>query len=318
MNNINKPIASLSLDLDNLWSYLKVHGDPNWQSFPSILDLVVPRILDFLDRHNLKITFFIVGQDAALEKNRDSLNAIASAGHEIGNHSFHHNSWLHLFSEEEIKQEIILAEKHIESVTGQHPLGFRAPGYSFSPDVLRVLLKRGYQYDASTFPTFLGPLARTYYLMTTKLSPEERAQRQNLFGKFKDGFQRLKPYQWEMGQLLEIPVTTLPIFKFPIHFTYILYMSSLAKVLGISYFQFALKLCRINKIEPSLVLHPTDFLDNKDVPALSFFPGMKLPFNRKLAILNQALQLLSKNFTILNVGGHAKQLINQSLPILLA
>ena len=37
--------ASLSLDLDNLWSYLKVHGDPSWEGFPSYLDLVVPRVL---------------------------------------------------------------------------------------------------------------------------------------------------------------------------------------------------------------------------------------------------------------------------------
>lgn len=29
------PPASLSLDLDNLWSYLKIHGDPGWDSFLS-------------------------------------------------------------------------------------------------------------------------------------------------------------------------------------------------------------------------------------------------------------------------------------------
>jgi peptidoglycan-N-acetylglucosamine deacetylase len=26
----SKPIASLSLDLDNKWSYMKTHGDPGW------------------------------------------------------------------------------------------------------------------------------------------------------------------------------------------------------------------------------------------------------------------------------------------------
>lgn len=30
--------ASISLDLDNLWSYLKIHGDDGWRSFPSYLD----------------------------------------------------------------------------------------------------------------------------------------------------------------------------------------------------------------------------------------------------------------------------------------
>src|SRR5687768_5627494 len=83
-----KPTGSLSLDLDNQWSYMKTHGDPGWESFPSYLDLVVPRVLDFLEARNLTITVFIVGQDASLEKNRAALSAIAAAGHEIGNHSF--------------------------------------------------------------------------------------------------------------------------------------------------------------------------------------------------------------------------------------
>lgn len=39
----NKPLASLSFDLDNQWSYMKTHGDPGWDTFPSYLDLVVPR-----------------------------------------------------------------------------------------------------------------------------------------------------------------------------------------------------------------------------------------------------------------------------------
>ena len=38
-----KPAASISLDLDNLWSYLKTQGAPGWESYPSYLDQVVPR-----------------------------------------------------------------------------------------------------------------------------------------------------------------------------------------------------------------------------------------------------------------------------------
>src|SRR5262249_52868727 len=91
------PIASLSLDLDNQWSYLKTHGDAGWETFPSYLDIVVPRALQLLAKQNLQITFFVVGQDAALEKNYDSLRMIPAAGHEIGNHSFSHEPWLDLY-----------------------------------------------------------------------------------------------------------------------------------------------------------------------------------------------------------------------------
>src|SRR5207247_3722532 len=96
-----RPIASLSLDLDNKWSYLKTHGDPEWERLPSYLDVVVPRVLDILKARNLTITVFIVGQDAALDKNRELLRAIAAAGHEIGNHSFHHAPWPHPSSEDQ-------------------------------------------------------------------------------------------------------------------------------------------------------------------------------------------------------------------------
>ena len=34
---MDKPLASLSLDLDNQWSYMKTHGDPGWESLPSYL-----------------------------------------------------------------------------------------------------------------------------------------------------------------------------------------------------------------------------------------------------------------------------------------
>ena len=63
-----KPIASLSLDADNQWSYMKIHGDDGWESFPSYLDVLAPRALDVLARHQLRITFFVVGQDAALPR----------------------------------------------------------------------------------------------------------------------------------------------------------------------------------------------------------------------------------------------------------
>ena len=106
MNN-NKPLASLSLDLDNLWSYMKTHGDSGWESFPSYLDIVVPRVLDFLEKRGLKITFFVVGQDAALQKNHAAIRSIADAGHEIGNHSFNHEPWLHLYSEQQIESEFL-------------------------------------------------------------------------------------------------------------------------------------------------------------------------------------------------------------------
>jgi peptidoglycan/xylan/chitin deacetylase (PgdA/CDA1 family) len=58
--------ACLSLDLDNKWSYLKSHGDPNWKSLPSYLNRIVPGILDVLDDLGIRITFFVVGHSNGL------------------------------------------------------------------------------------------------------------------------------------------------------------------------------------------------------------------------------------------------------------
>ena len=304
-----KPLASLSLDLDNKWAYLKTHGDRGWEAFPSYLDVVVPRVLHMLKGHNLTITMFIVGQDAALDKNLQALGAIAAAGHEIGNHSFHHEPWLHRHTEQQIDSELARAEEYIEGVTGQKPVGFRGPGFSLSATILRVLTQRGYLYDASTFPTFLGPLARAYYFMTTTLSPEEAQQRQDLFGSLQDGLRPITCYQWrlEAGPLIEIPVTTMPLFKVPIHLSYLLYLSTLAPALAMGYFKIAMELCRLTGTQPSILLHPLDFLDGDDVPELSFFPAMRLASSKKLALVDHVLSVLTDTFTVVTVGQHAKE-----------
>ena len=163
---MTKPTASLSLDLDNKWSYLKTHGDDSWVDHPSYLDLMVPRSLEMLAELDLSITYFIVGQDAVIDSNRNALRAIADAGHEIGNHSFHHEPWLHLYSAEQLGDELTRAQDAIESATGKRPVGFRGPGFSLSRQTLSTLIDLGIEYDCSTLPTFIGPLARMYYFLS--------------------------------------------------------------------------------------------------------------------------------------------------------
>lgn len=306
----NRPCASLSLDLDNQWSYMKTHGDPAWRGFPSYLDVAVPRILAFLQARSLKISFFIVGQDAALERNRAPLRALAEAGHEIANHSFNHEPWLHLYSEEQLDAELARAEQHIEAATGVHPIGFRGPGFSLSNTTLRVLAKRGYLYDATVFPNLLNPLARAYFFATSNLSKEEKEQRKALFGTWSDALKPLKPYRWQLDgrQLLEIPVTTMPLFKVPIHLSYILYLSKFSRPLARLYFRFALAMCGLTRTQPSILLHPLDFLGREDVKELAFFPGMDLPRDAKVALVGEALDLMAEKFELLTMRGHAERL----------
>jgi hypothetical protein len=304
-----KPVASLSLDLDNKWSYLKTHGDPGWETFPSYLDIVVPRVLAFLKARNLTVTFFIVGQDAALQKNHEILRSIGDAGHEIGNHSFHHEPWMHLYSREQVETEIAVAEEHIERASGRKPSGFRGPGYTLSPVMLRELLRRGYRYDASTLPNVLAPLARAYYFTTAEFTRDQRRQRQELGGTFRDGLRPIRPYRWQLGEgeIVEIPVTTMPFFRIPMHQSYLMCLGVLSPTLALTYFNVALRMCRLSGIAPSFLLHPTDFLGRDDGHSLSFLPGMNLPADRKMDLVGEAIRRLTDQFRVVTVQHHAQE-----------
>jgi peptidoglycan/xylan/chitin deacetylase (PgdA/CDA1 family) len=309
-------IASLSCDLDDKWSYMKTHGDAGWETFPSYLDLVVPRILSCLKQHDLFATFFIVGQDAAIERNRNLLRTIVAGGHEIGNHSFNHEPWLHLYTQEEIGTEIAKAEDHIERATGQKPVGFRGPGYSLSNATVSELASRGYLYDATTFPTFLTPLVRLYYFATANFSSEEKRRRKSLGGTFRDGLRSNRPYCWQVDHrhVLEIPVTTLPGLRFPMHMSYLFGLSRFSPRLAMSYFNLSLRLCRLTHVEPSIVLHPTDFLGSDDGQGLTFIPGMGLPVRTKLEFVCKVLNRLRTTFSVVTLREHAV-LASQRAPL---
>lgn len=303
--------ASISLDLDDKWSYMKVHGDAGWESFPSYLDIVIPIVLDELDKLGIRITFFIVGQDAAIEKNHAVLRSIVERGHEVANHSFHHESWLKTYSKEKIEKEIEIAEEAILKATGKRTNMFRGPGFSWSNDLLEVLEKRGYIFDASLLPTYLSPLMRKYYFAKSKLSKEEKESRKELFGSFKESFYPLKPYTWEFknkNRITEIPVTTMPVFKIPFHQSYLIYISNISSFLMKAYLSTAITMCRLTRTEPSYLLHPLDFIGSNEVPELRFFPGMNVQKEKKLDIFRKAMNMMKKHFELLPMEEFANRL----------
>ncbi|MDE2483402.1 MAG: polysaccharide deacetylase family protein [bacterium] len=302
-----KPPASLSLDLDNQWSYLKIHGDPGWERYPSYLDLVVPRALALLRAFDARITVFIVGADAARAENVESIAEIARAGHEIGNHSYHHEPWVARAEAPLVYDELSRAHDAIVGATGIEPRGFRGPGFATSTTLFDVLARLGYRYDASRLPTFIGPLARWYYFRGAALSREERALRGELFGSWRDGLHRNRAHDvaTRFGPLVEVPVTTMPGARVPIHFSYLHYLERLSPRAAERYFVTALALCRITRTQPSLLLHPLDFLGGDDVPSLRFFPGMDRSGAEKLAATERFVRILAERFAITTVAEHA-------------
>ena len=315
----DRPVASISLDLDDLWTYLRTHGDPSWVSRPSFLENVVPLALDMLDGVQLKLTFFIVGSDAANRRNGYLLRAIVDRGHEIGNHSFEHEPWLHRLSPEQLEAEVVRAQDVLAQVTGQRPIGFRGPGYSWCPELLELLKQQGYLYDASTLPTYLGPVARQYYFWSSRLGPAERVQRSALFGGFRDGLRPARPYLWRLSHgrtLLEIPVTTFPLMKVPFHLSYLQYISRWSERIALGYLRAGLAACRLTGTSPSFILHPLDLLGAEQVPQLAFFPAMDRPAARKLDLFRRVLEVYRRSFSLVPMAVHARALLSDaSLPL---
>jgi peptidoglycan-N-acetylglucosamine deacetylase len=313
----NRPLATLSLDLDNLWAYLKTKGDESWRHYPSYLNIFVPQALAILAERQLKITFFIVGQDATMPEHRDVLRQIALQGHEIANHSFHHDPCLSSLTKAEIEAEVTSAEEAIFGTTGVRPVGFRGPGFSWSPALFGVLAQRGYFYESTLFPTFIGPLARWYYSWRAQPSTESLIRRTDLFGSFKEGFTSLKPYRWcleDNRSLLELPVTTMPWTRMPFHVSYLMALASLSPVLMRRYFKAALSACYWSNTSPHLLLHPTDLLGIDKARQLSFLPGMSLPSDRKAHLFKLALDFLQERFDIISMKMFAERLQGVDLP----
>ncbi|MCR4438327.1 MAG: polysaccharide deacetylase family protein [bacterium] len=317
-NSGQRPLAAISLDLDDKWSYMRTRGDARWKELPSYLDVAVPRILDFLRAKGLPITFFIVGVDAARAQNGDLLRGIVQEGHELGNHSYHHEPWLQRYPREAITQEVLRAHEELLRVTGAAPEGFRGPGFSWSAALIEVLAKAGYLYDASSLPTVLAPLARLYFLSKSTLQKEERQLRDGLFGSFRDGLRPVEAHYLGLNghRLMEIPVTTIPGLRIPFHLSYLMYLARRSRPLMRTYLELALSLCRTTATRPSFLLHPLDFLDKGDAPELAFFPAMEMPWQDKIEVAGEALDRLAARFELLPMGTFARSIARSgTLPV---
>jgi peptidoglycan/xylan/chitin deacetylase (PgdA/CDA1 family) len=105
----------------------------------------VPRVLELLRRHAVPATFFIPGH--TIESFPHEVDAILSAGHEVGHHSYAHVDPSQQTPEEERRDmERALASLQRLGVT---PAGFRSPSADLSTVTLPLLEEYSFRYDSS-------------------------------------------------------------------------------------------------------------------------------------------------------------------------
>ena len=143
----------LVLTAAGLWPRSRLLG-PNWTSLPAVVAArgevaitiddgpepqITPPVLDLLDEHTAKATFFCIGE--RVERYADLAREIVHRGHAIENHSQHHFAHFSVLGPAGIANEIERAQDSIGTVTGQRPRFFRAPAGLRNPFLDPVLAR---------------------------------------------------------------------------------------------------------------------------------------------------------------------------------
>jgi peptidoglycan/xylan/chitin deacetylase (PgdA/CDA1 family) len=140
----------LSFDVDNE-SYLLARGETS----PTTLSAAdfgaesgLPRILKLLDAYQIPASFFIPAVSAILHP--EMIPAILKSGrNEIGVHGWIHESLPALNDAAAEERLLNQAIDYLTKASGKRPVGYRAPGWAFSPFTLPLLRKAGFLYDSS-------------------------------------------------------------------------------------------------------------------------------------------------------------------------
>lgn len=192
-------LLAITVDVEDWYHVPAVTGSPfsrykdvneffsRWHGRYDYLTQPSNRVLEMLDEHKVKATFFVVGD--VTERYPGLVERIADRGHEVACHGLHHACKIHpktkrpLMSQEEFEERTGQAKAMLERASGQKMLGYRAPAGYVAGWMLDSLEKLGFKYDASVSVNSLynksdsrlkGVDTRPYYPKRGSLEPGER------------------------------------------------------------------------------------------------------------------------------------------------
>jgi polysaccharide deacetylase family protein (PEP-CTERM system associated) len=154
--------AIMSVDVEE-WFHIPTGLDnilpfDRWDQAVKRVEDVLPKMWDIFDRNSITATFFFLGWVA--EKYPGLVKETIRRGHEVATHGYAHKL-IYNQTREEFFNDILRARSVLENLTGKPVIGYRAPGFSITPDTewaFEILAENGIKYDSSIFPgkRFLG------------------------------------------------------------------------------------------------------------------------------------------------------------------
>ena len=312
------PICAVSIDVDPIPCYYRIHGLDPGSAPHELRDLVarraLPRFAELFASRGIAATFFVVAEDIDSRALGPTARATAArygdlvrAGHELGSHSYSHPYDLARWPAARARDEIARAHDLVGGLAGR-VRGFRAPGYDLSPAMVDELLRLGYLYDSSIFP------APGYYAAKAVMMAAMRATGRKSGAVMTDPralFAPATPYRpsarapWRRGraELIELPVAVTPLVRAPAIGTSLLLAPEwmrrrlVAAMRGRGFF--------------NLELHGIDLIDAEEdgIPGqlVARQPDLRLPLARKRAALDAVLDQVQTSFQIGRLGDLAER-----------
>lgn len=302
---MSKPLqAAITSDIDTLASIYKGKGCRRVGGYTyAELRMGLENFSRFLESYRIKATLFMVGNDFRQEANHGAIRSVASAGHEIANHTLTHAQGFRWLSPEEKAKEITGMERLCHEVTGVRPIGFRSPGWNIGDDAIPILERLGYRYDSSVHPTCLMPVLKFLHWRTHRRASS--AERTTL-GQWNYMFAPLGPYRASTSGLarrgdsglVELPLTVVPFLRLPFWATFTL-------ATGFEFFRASYRLLKTTGAAFQYQFHLSDFVDYSHSDLADQVPvdgqgvyvprALRVPLGAKLTLFRRMMDLMAED-----------------------